>query len=83
MMKPKELAGCGIQKAYIILQDARYGIISDQQRHVFGLLFDEVDKDKNGSVTLQELKLRMQPSVSRRDIKHFVQVHAKSVYLSC
>jgi len=54
--------------------DARYGIINDQQRHVFGLLFDEVDKDKNGSVTLQELKLRMQPSVSRHDIKHFVQV---------
>lgn len=41
---------------------------------MFGLLFDEVDKDKNGSVTLQELKLRMQPAVSRHDIKHFVQV---------
>jgi len=41
---------------------------------VFGLLFDEVDKDKNGSVTLKELKLRMQPAVSRHDIKHFVQV---------
>ncbi|KAL9974783.1 hypothetical protein ACROYT_G011866 [Oculina patagonica] len=54
--------------------DALYGIISDQQKHVFGLLFDEVDKDKNGSVTLQELKLRMQPAVSRHDIKHFVQV---------
>ncbi|XP_020624656.1 uncharacterized protein LOC110062130 [Orbicella faveolata] len=54
--------------------DARYGIINDQQKHVFGLLFDEVDKDKNGSVTLQELKLRMQPAVSRHDIKHFVQV---------
>ena len=55
-------------------QDERYGIINDQQKHVFGLLFDEVDKDKNGSVTLQELKLRMQPAVSRHDIKHFVQV---------
>lgn len=41
---------------------------------MFGLLFDEVDKDKNGSVTIQELKLRMQPAVSRHDIKHFVQV---------
>ena len=41
---------------------------------MFGLLFDEVDKDKNGSVTLQELKLRMQSAVSRHDIKHFVQV---------
>ena len=41
---------------------------------MFGLLFDEVDKDKNGSVTLQELKLRMQRAVSRHDIKHFVQV---------
>lgn len=41
---------------------------------MFGLLFDEVDKDKNGSVTLEELKLTMQPSVSRHDIKHFVQV---------
>lgn len=54
--------------------DVRYGIINDKQRHVFGILFDEVDKDKNGSVTLQELKLRMQPAVTKHDIKHFVQV---------
>ena len=46
---------------------------------MFGLLFDEVDKDKNGSVTPEELKLRMQPSVSRHDIKHFVQVKKKKV----
>lgn len=58
----------------VLTPDARYGIINDKQRHVFGFLFDEVDKDKNGSVTLEELKLRMQPSVSRNDIKHFVQV---------
>ena len=37
--------------------------------------FDEVDKDKNGSVTLEELKLKMQPAVSRHEIKHFVQVY--------
>lgn len=54
--------------------EVRYGIINDEQKHVFGILFDEVDKDKNGSVTLQELKLRMQPAVTKHDIKHFVQV---------
>ena len=37
--------------------------------------FDEVDKDKNGSVTLEELKLKMQPAVSKHEIKHFVQVY--------
>ena len=37
-------------------------------------MFDEVDKDKNGSVTLEELKLKMMPAVTREDIKHFVQV---------
>ena len=37
---------------------------------MFGFLFDEVDKDKNGSVTLEELKLKMQPAVKKHEIKH-------------
>ena len=38
-------------QALLNFQDARYGIISEKQRHVFGFLFDAVDKDKNGRVT--------------------------------
>lgn len=51
-----------------------YGIIGEKQRGAFKAMFNEVDKDKNGSVTLEELKLKMMPAVSRDDIKNFVQV---------
>ncbi|XP_048576875.1 uncharacterized protein LOC5508068 [Nematostella vectensis] len=53
---------------------AKYGIINSKQQAAFKSMFEEVDKDKNGSVTLEELKLRMMPAISRDDIKHFVQV---------
>ena len=60
-------------QALLNFQDARYGITSVKQRHVFGFLFDGADKDKNGSVTLEELKLKMQPAATKHEIKHFVQ----------
>ena len=61
-----------------MLQES-YGIISSQQKQAFGSIYDEIDKDKNGSVTLEELKQRMRPSVTRHDIKHFLQVRFHSL----
>jgi len=63
------------------LQEIRYGIIGEKQKEAFGSMFNEVDKDKNGSVTLEELKLKMMPGVSRDDIKHFVKVNTCFLYL--
>ncbi|KAK3747036.1 hypothetical protein QZH41_017812, partial [Actinostola sp. cb2023] len=57
-----------------VTPETKFGIIGDKQKDAFNTMFDEIDKDKNGSVTLEELKLKMMPAVSRHDIKHFVQV---------
>lgn len=51
-----------------------YGIIGGKQKEAFKAMFHEVDKDKNGSVTLEELKLKMMPAVTKDDINNFVQV---------
>ena len=57
-----------------VKQDKKYCFLNEKQKIAFGSMFDEIDKDKNGYVTLEELKLRMIPSVSKSDIKHFLHV---------
>ena len=51
-----------------------YSFINEKQRLAFTSIFDEMDKNKDGKIDINELKENLFPLASKNNLKHLLQV---------
>ena len=59
----------------------KYTFITEKQEEAFKRIFEDIDHDKNGRVTMTEIRHKMFANASKKDVNHLMQVGKKRKFI--